>query len=104
MIGSLARELDVGAVHISADFTPYGIRRDHAVAVALGDVPLVPTGSPYAVAPGRVRKADGKPYKVFTLSAGLVGAQLASTGIDQQRNRELGGSDGTRLRGADSRR
>ncbi|WP_344716278.1 cryptochrome/photolyase family protein [Gordonia defluvii] len=66
VIGSLARELDVGAVHISADFTPYGIRRDHAVAVALGDVPLVPTGSPYAVAPGRVRKADGKPYKVFT--------------------------------------
>jgi hypothetical protein len=27
---------------------------------------LVRTGSPYAVAPGRVRKGDGEPYRVFT--------------------------------------
>lgn len=62
----LAQHFDVGAVHISADYAPYGMRRDAAVERALGEVPLVRTGSPYAVAPGRVRKADGGEYRVFT--------------------------------------
>ena len=53
------------AVHIAADFGPYGARRDALVADALA-VPLVPTGSPYAVAPGRVLKDDGTPFRVFT--------------------------------------
>ncbi len=53
-------------VHISADFMPYGRRRDRDVEAALGDVPLVRTGSPYAVSPGRVLKSDGQPYAVFT--------------------------------------
>jgi deoxyribodipyrimidine photo-lyase len=53
-------------VHISADFSPFGIRRDEAVAEALSEVPLVATGSPYLVSPGRVTKDDGSPYKVFT--------------------------------------
>ena len=39
--------------------------RDAAVEAAL-DVPLVRTGSPYAVAPGRVTKDDGTPYRVYT--------------------------------------
>jgi len=60
----------VGAtgVHVAADYGPYGRRRDAAVEAALaGDGrALVRTGSPYAVAPGRVRKADGEPYRVFT--------------------------------------
>lgn len=29
-------------------------------------MPLVATGSPYLVSPGRVTKDDGEPYKVFT--------------------------------------
>ncbi|NLG54383.1 MAG: deoxyribodipyrimidine photo-lyase [Rhodococcus sp.] len=62
----LARHFDVGAVRISADYAPYGMRRDAAVEQALGDVELLRTGSPYAVAPGRVRKADGTEYRVFT--------------------------------------
>ena len=37
-----------------------------AVERALGDVPLIRTGSPYAVTPGRVTKADGSPFRVFT--------------------------------------
>jgi deoxyribodipyrimidine photo-lyase len=37
------------SVHIAADFGPYGSARDHAVEAAL-PVPLVRTGSPYAVA------------------------------------------------------
>ena len=53
-------------VHISADFSPFGIRRDEAVAEALSEVPLVATGSPYLLSPGRVTKDDGSPYKVFT--------------------------------------
>jgi deoxyribodipyrimidine photo-lyase len=54
------------AVHISADTAPYGRRRDARVERALDGVPLVATGSPYAVAPGRVLNGSGAPYKVFT--------------------------------------
>jgi deoxyribodipyrimidine photo-lyase len=61
----VAREAGAESVHISADFAPYGMRRDGAVAEALGDTPLVRTGSPYAVSPGRVRKADGDAFQVF---------------------------------------
>jgi deoxyribodipyrimidine photo-lyase len=53
-------------VQVSADFGPYGTRRDAAVAAALGDVPLVRTGSAYAVSPHRIVKADGTPYRVYT--------------------------------------
>ena len=52
-------------VHVAADFGPYGSRRDASVEKALAGK-LVRTGSPYAVAPGRVRKADGEPFRVFT--------------------------------------
>jgi deoxyribodipyrimidine photo-lyase len=65
-IPALAGELDAGSVHVTADAGPYGRRRDQAVERALGDVPLVRTGSPYAVAPGRVTKRDGTPFQVFT--------------------------------------
>jgi deoxyribodipyrimidine photo-lyase len=54
-------------VHVAADFGPYGRERDERVAGALpARVPLVRTGSPYAVAPGRVRKDDGTPFRVYT--------------------------------------
>ncbi|WP_338181627.1 deoxyribodipyrimidine photo-lyase [Jatrophihabitans sp.] len=66
VVPAVVRAAKAGSVHISADFGPYGQRRDAAVADALGDVPLVRTGSPYAVAPGRVSKGDGTPYKVYT--------------------------------------
>ncbi|CAN5646311.1 deoxyribodipyrimidine photo-lyase [soil metagenome] len=66
VVPALAREVEASAVHISADFNPYGRTRDDKVAAALGDVPLHPTGSPYAVSPGRVRKEDGEPYRVYT--------------------------------------
>jgi deoxyribodipyrimidine photo-lyase len=60
----------VGAtrVHVAADFGPHGHRRDADVEQALGDagIELVRTGSPYAVAPGRVTSGAGEPYKVFT--------------------------------------
>jgi len=66
VVPALAREIGASGVHISADYAPYGARRDARVSEALDDVPLVPTGSPYAVAPGRILKGDGTPYKVYT--------------------------------------
>ncbi|WP_026372821.1 cryptochrome/photolyase family protein [Agrococcus lahaulensis] len=65
VIPSLVREAGADAVHVSSESTPYGRRRDARVEAAL-DVPLVATGSPYAVSPGRVRKGDGSPFRVFT--------------------------------------
>ena len=62
----LAKQIDATSVHVSADYSPFGLRRDAAVRDALGDVPLEEAGSPYLVSPGRVTKSDGTPYKVFT--------------------------------------
>jgi deoxyribodipyrimidine photo-lyase len=66
VLPQLVREMGVASVHVSADAGPYGRRRDAAVERALGAVPLVRTGSPYAVTPGRVTKADGEPFRVFS--------------------------------------
>jgi deoxyribodipyrimidine photo-lyase len=66
VIPSLAREVGAETVHISADFNPYGSARDERVMAALGEVALIRTGSPYAVAPGRVTKPAGDPYQVYT--------------------------------------
>ena len=65
-IPRVAAEIGAASVHISEDFAPYGQRRDDRVRSALGSVPLVATGSPYLVSPGRVTKQDGSPYRVFT--------------------------------------
>jgi deoxyribodipyrimidine photo-lyase len=65
-IPALAKKIRATSVHVSGDYSPYGRRRDEAVRAALGDVPLEESGSPYLVAPGRVTKNDGTPYKVFT--------------------------------------
>jgi deoxyribodipyrimidine photo-lyase len=65
-VPAVAREVGASSVHVSADFNPYGRRRDEAVEAALGGVPLVRTGSPYAVSPGRVTKDDGEPFKVYS--------------------------------------
>lgn len=62
----LAKQIGASSVHVTADFSPFGVRRDSAVADALGSVDLIAAGSPYLVSPGRVTKADGTPYQVFT--------------------------------------
>ncbi|WFN93419.1 cryptochrome/photolyase family protein [Gordonia sihwensis] len=66
VIADLAARIGAASVHISEDFGPYGRMRDDAVEAALGAVPLVRTGSPYAVSPGRLRTKAGGPYRVFT--------------------------------------
>ena len=65
VVAMVATESGADSVHIASDFGPYGPIRDAAVEESLG-VPLVRTGSPYAVAPGRVTKGDGTAYRVYT--------------------------------------
>ncbi|HYB81449.1 MAG TPA: deoxyribodipyrimidine photo-lyase [Mycobacterium sp.] len=65
-IPRIAKEVGASSVHTSGEFAPFGRRRDERVRAALGSVPLVATGSPYLVSPGRVTKPDGTPYQVFT--------------------------------------
>lgn len=64
----VARRAGAATVHVAADHAPYGSRRDRRVEQALADhdIALVRTGSPYAVAPGRIAKGDGTRYRVFT--------------------------------------
>ncbi|MDF2969395.1 MAG: deoxyribodipyrimidine photo-lyase, partial [Nocardioidaceae bacterium] len=65
---AVAREAGAAEVHLAADYGPYGSARDSRVEAALSEhgIALVRTGSPYAVAPGRVTKGDGSPYAVYT--------------------------------------
>ena len=52
-------------VHISDEYERYGAARDARVEAS--GIKLVRTGSPYAVAPGRVVKpSDATPYRVYT--------------------------------------
>jgi deoxyribodipyrimidine photo-lyase len=62
----VVHDAGAGSVHVSSDHAPYGRQRDERVRVALGDVPLVATGSPYAVTPGVLRKDDGEPFRVYS--------------------------------------
>lgn len=68
VVPRIATAVDAQTVHVAADYGPYGRERDEQVEKALAEdgVELVRTGSPYAVAPGRVEKGTGGPFKVFT--------------------------------------
>lgn len=68
VIRSLARELGADSLHVTAETTPYGRRRDAAVSSRLADagVAWVATGTAYAVGPGTVLTGSGTPYQVFT--------------------------------------
>lgn len=63
-----AKAVGADKVHVAADYGPYGSARDERVEEALGEagIELVRTGSPYAVAPGRVVNGSGEGYQVFT--------------------------------------
>jgi deoxyribodipyrimidine photo-lyase len=65
VLKELQKRYSATSVHISEEFERYGAERDKKVEAA--GITLVRTGSPYAVAPGRVRKpVDSTPYKVYT--------------------------------------
>jgi deoxyribodipyrimidine photo-lyase len=71
VVPAVAREVEALTVHLAADYGPYGSRRDEEVTAALLEhqVETQPLGSPYAVAPGRVRNGSGDPYKVYSAFA-----------------------------------
>lgn len=65
VLKELIAQYGVQEVHISAEYERYGAERDARVEAS--GVHLIRTGSPYAVAPGRVLKpSDATPYKVYT--------------------------------------
>ncbi|MCF7551421.1 deoxyribodipyrimidine photo-lyase [Pseudonocardia sp. WMMC193] len=68
VVPRVAEAVSASVVHVAADFGPYGAKRDEGVEKALADAgrELHRIGSPYAVAPGRVVKSDGDPFKVFS--------------------------------------
>ncbi len=66
VVPRVAQAVAATGVHISSDHAPYGRVRDERVRAALGEVPLVATGSPYGVTPGTLVKADGTPFKVYS--------------------------------------
>lgn len=68
VLPEVAAKAGAESVHIAEDFGPYGRERDAAVEAALRaeGIDLIRTGSPYAVAPGRVLNRQSEPYKVFT--------------------------------------
>ena len=75
-----AREVGADRVHVAADFGPYGRARDERVEKALAEhgIALVRTGSPYAVAPGRVTERFGRPLPgVHAVLEGLGRPRLA---------------------------
>ena len=65
VLTELMKRYGATSVHISAEYEPYGAARDARIEAA--GITLTRTGSPYAVAPGRVLKpSDATPYKVYT--------------------------------------
>ena len=65
VLSELIKMYSINEVHISDEYERYGAARDARVEAA--GINLVRTGSPYAVAPGRVLKpSDATPYKVYT--------------------------------------
>jgi len=63
VVPHLAEQVGASTVHVSSDHGSYGRERDAAVHAR---VPLTATGSPYGITPGRLLKADGTAYRVFT--------------------------------------
>ncbi|HEY3292623.1 MAG TPA: deoxyribodipyrimidine photo-lyase [Candidatus Nanopelagicaceae bacterium] len=64
ILKDLSTEYDISSVHVASDYAPYGVARDAKVESA--GIKLQRTGSGYAIAPGRIRKKDQSPYRVFT--------------------------------------
>ena len=52
------------SIHCHQEFAPFGVKAEADCAAA--EIELTMLGSGYAVAPGRVRKDDGTPYRVYT--------------------------------------
>jgi len=60
----LKKKYDATSIHCAFPFAPYGNELDEKLKKA--GIELTQLGSSYAVAPGRVLKDDGTPYRVYT--------------------------------------
>ncbi len=68
VVPAVAREVRASSVHVTAETTPYGRRRDAEVraALAVQGCDWVATGTAYAIGPGTLRTGGGTAYRVFT--------------------------------------
>ncbi|MDB0005710.1 DNA photolyase family protein [Ilumatobacteraceae bacterium] len=68
VVADVAAAIGAAEVHVTRDYTPYGHRRDSAVAEVLraANCRLVGTGTNLVLPPGSVTKDDGGSYSVFT--------------------------------------
>lgn len=66
-VAAVARACGAATVFVSADYGPYGAARDRQVQARLAadGRRLVEIGSPYAVDPGELLTATGRPFSVF---------------------------------------
>jgi deoxyribodipyrimidine photo-lyase len=65
VLKDLKKKYEVTSVHIATEYDQYAIERDARIESA--GIELTRTGSPYAVAPGRVKKpSDATNYRVYT--------------------------------------
>ncbi|HWI43693.1 MAG TPA: deoxyribodipyrimidine photo-lyase [Nocardioides sp.] len=68
VVAGVAAEVGARSVHVTGELTPYARRRDHRVAERLeaAGIPMVASGTPYAVPPGTLSTGAGTPFQVFT--------------------------------------
>ena len=65
VLTELKKKYETTSVHVAAEYDAYAVARDARVEAA--GIELTRTGSPYAVAPGRVKKpSDATNYRVYT--------------------------------------
>ena len=64
VLTSLQQKYKAESIHCAFPFAPYGNDLDRRIVDS--GLKLSQVGSGYAVAPGRVRKDDGTPYRVYT--------------------------------------
>ena len=64
ILAALKKKYKADSIHCAFPFAPYGNQLDERIKAA--GIELTQLGSGYAVAPGRVRKDDGTPYRVYT--------------------------------------
>ena len=64
IFSNLKKKYGVESIHSAFPYAPYGNNLDEKLGNA--GITLTQLGSGYAVAPGRVLKDDGTPYKVYT--------------------------------------
>jgi len=65
ILKELKKKYEATSVHISTEYDAYAVQRDARIEAA--GIELTRTGSPYAVAPGRVKKpSDATNYRVYT--------------------------------------